>query len=72
MVAATVLFLIHTLSAAAPVQPNDNRTSAGTLVNGVLTLRLEATLGSWRPEAQYGPAFTFPVFAEQGKAPQRG
>ena len=56
--------------ASAAVVPNDNRTPAGTLVNGLLTLKLEATTGAWSPEGRNGPALQFPVFAEQGKAPQ--
>jgi FtsP/CotA-like multicopper oxidase with cupredoxin domain len=56
--------------ASATVVPNDNRTSAGTLINGVLTLKLEATTGTWSPEGPHGPSLQFPVFAEQGKAPQ--
>jgi len=65
------------LSALAPVAriaprviPNDNRTPAGTLRNGVLTLRLEATQGDWHPDADSAPGVPMRAFAEPGQAPQ--
>lgn len=45
----------------AAVQPNDNRISAGQLVNGVLTVRLEAREGVWYPEGPAAPGV--PVYA---------
>ena len=51
------------------VVANDNRTPAGTLVNGVLTLRLRVVMARWYPESDSGPCADIPVFAEEGKAP---
>jgi len=69
MTLATMLALQLVVSPLA-VRPNDNRTPAGTLASGVLTIKLEAVIGAWSPEGSRGPALEFPVFAEQGKAPQ--
>jgi len=69
MTLATMLALQLVVSPLA-VRPNDNRTPAGTLASGVLTIKLEAVIGAWAPEGSRGPALEFPVFAEQGKAPQ--
>ena len=52
------------------VEANDNRRAAGTLRDGVLTLRLVVQLGEWRPNAADGPGIVVPVFAEEGKRPQ--
>jgi FtsP/CotA-like multicopper oxidase with cupredoxin domain len=49
------------------VAPNDNRRPAGRLANGVLTVRLEARVGTWRPEGSRGPIITTAAFAEEGK-----
>jgi FtsP/CotA-like multicopper oxidase with cupredoxin domain len=46
---------------------NDNRTPAGILRNGVLTLRLEAREGEWRPDRESDPSIVVRAFAEQGK-----
>jgi hypothetical protein len=54
--------------AAETVSPNDNRTSAGTLSNGVLTVALEARSGVWHPEGDKGRALDVAAFAEEGKA----
>jgi FtsP/CotA-like multicopper oxidase with cupredoxin domain len=73
MTLATMLALLFVFArppAPAAVRANDNRTPAGTLANGVLTIKLDAAIGSWAPEGSRGPALDFPVFAEQGKAPQ--
>ena len=58
--------------AAAPppteIQPNDNRTPAGTLKDGVLTVALEARTGRWQPEGPQGRALdSVAAFAEAGK-----
>jgi FtsP/CotA-like multicopper oxidase with cupredoxin domain len=56
--------------AAVPVVvANDNRTAAGTLKDGVLTLRLVVSMARWYPEANDGAWAEMPVFAEEGKAP---
>ncbi|MGH7679132.1 MAG: multicopper oxidase domain-containing protein [Gemmatimonadaceae bacterium] len=52
------------------IAPNDNRRPAGRLANGVLTVRLEARSGIWRPERSQGPIITTAAFAEEGKAPE--
>ena len=61
-------------SPATPVAvvANDNLVPAGELKDGVLTLRLVATVGRWQPEGQGAndPARIVQVFAEEGKAPQ--
>jgi FtsP/CotA-like multicopper oxidase with cupredoxin domain len=58
---------------AAPRAPetivaNDNRRAAGMLANGVLTVKLEARMGMWRPEGPTGPALPVAAWAEVGKA----
>src|SRR5687767_5807654 len=57
---------------AAPprVIPNDNRTPAGTLRDGVLTLRMVAQPAVWRPEGPDGPELPVYAFTEEGKRPQ--
>ena len=46
---------------------NDNRSSAGTLVNRVLTVRLEAREGEWHPDGDRDPGLVVRAFAEEGK-----
>ena len=55
---------------SAPVERiaiNDNRAGAGILRDGVLTIRLEARMGDWRPDGDADPGITVPAFAEEGK-----
>ena len=52
------------------VVPNDNRVPAGRLVDGVLTIRLDARLASWHPDADSAPGAVVPAFAEAGAAPR--
>ncbi len=52
------------------VVPNDNRSAAGTLKDGVLTLRLVAQPAVWRPEGPDGPDLPIYAFAEEGKSPR--
>lgn len=52
------------------IQANPNRVPAGTLRNGVLTVRLEARTGVWHPEADDGPGLVVQAFAEEGHAAQ--
>src|SRR5688500_8690065 len=55
---------------ALPVaEPNDNRTPAGTLGNGVAAISLEATLAMWHPDGDSLPGMPIEVFAESGKQP---
>jgi len=49
---------------------NDNRAGAGTLRDGVLTIRLEARVGDWRPDGDADPGIVLAAFAEEGKPPQ--
>src|SRR5512132_2877581 len=72
-----LLALVSTayLSAFAPrpserVVINDNRAPAGTLRKGVLTLRLEARVATWHPDADDDPGVDVQAFAESGHAPQ--
>src|SRR5437868_2311468 len=46
---------------------NDNRTSAGTLANGELTIRLEAREGEWHPDRDADPSLVVRAFGEEGK-----
>ena len=56
-------------SATSRVSPNDNRTPAGTLRDGVLTLRMVAQPAVWHPEGPNGPGLPIYAFAEEGKRP---
>ena len=46
---------------------NDNRTPAGSLRDGVLTVRLEAREGEWHPDGEAAPGIVVRAFAEAGK-----
>ena len=52
------------------VRINDNRRAAGTLRGGVLTVHLEARLGTWHPDGDSAPGAAIPAFAEEGKPPE--
>ena len=49
---------------------NDNRTPAGELKDGVLTVQLELVRATWYPEQEGGKSFAVYGFAEKGKMPQ--
>jgi FtsP/CotA-like multicopper oxidase with cupredoxin domain len=49
------------------VLANTNRTPAGRLRNGVLTLSLELRAGTLRPQAEDGPGIEVQAFAEPGQ-----
>src|SRR6188768_2823999 len=49
------------------IAPNDNRIPAGSLARGVLTVRLEAREGVWRPDGESAPSIVVRAFAERGK-----
>lgn len=49
------------------VQPNDNRTPAGTRTGNVLTVSLEARSGMWYPEGSSGRGLEVAAWAEPGK-----
>ncbi len=46
---------------------NDNRSPAGELRNGVLTVHLEIGQGNWRPEGEHGEVIPIYAFGEAGK-----
>lgn len=49
--------------------PNDNRTPAGVLRDGVLTVALEAKRTMWHPDGDTLPGLAIEAFAETGKQP---
>lgn len=57
---------LHRAPSASPIAANDNRHPAGRLKAGVLTVRLEARPGVWRPEGPRGEAIETAAFAEEG------
>src|SRR5262245_48826882 len=65
-----VLSAVVALAENSLVQPNDNRTPAGSLKHGVLELQLELRPGRWYPEAEKGPYLDVYAFAEKGHALQ--
>jgi manganese oxidase len=76
--AAVLLFFIAaafpTMSFAAvaersfpEITANDNRLPQGHLSNGVLTIELEARVGTWYPEERDGPGLQVQAFAEAGR-----
>jgi FtsP/CotA-like multicopper oxidase with cupredoxin domain len=69
-VIAPLLTLSSFRSSAAPerITINDNRSSAGVLRDGVLTLRLEAREGEWHPDRDSDPGILVRAFAEEGKS----
>lgn len=50
--------------------PNDNRAPAGTMKDGVLTVRLVARPAAWHPEGAQGCGLRVNAFAEDGKPAQ--
>jgi FtsP/CotA-like multicopper oxidase with cupredoxin domain len=54
-------------TAIADALPNENRTAAGRLVNGVLTVQLEAREVRWYPEGKPGAAIPVFAFGEVGQ-----
>ena len=49
---------------------NDNRSPAGTVRDGVLTVRLVARAVAWQPDGANGCALSVNAFAEEGRATQ--
>ena len=45
---------------------NDNRTAAGTLGDGALTVRLDARVGQWHPDTDTTPGVQVKAFAVEG------
>jgi FtsP/CotA-like multicopper oxidase with cupredoxin domain len=59
------------VSSDAPIiVANQNRTAAGSVKNGVLTLALEVREGRWFPNAEEGQGLQVLAFAEAGHQPQ--
>lgn len=52
------------------VQPNDQRRTAGRMVNGELRVDLVAVEAEWYPRGPDGPRIVTPAFAEAGGPPQ--
>jgi len=52
---------------ADSIAPNENRRTAGTLANGVLTVAIDAREGVWKPEGPGGRTLSVAAFAEAGK-----
>lgn len=69
---ALVFILAAVVNAQSPapdeIYANQNRTPAGKLVNGVLTIHLEIREGTWHAEAEDGPPLYVQAFAEAGQA----
>lgn len=55
------------LGSAERIATNDNRIAAGTLQNGVLTIRLDARAGQWHPDGDSDPGIEVHAFGEEGK-----
>ncbi len=49
---------------------NDNRTTAGTMANGMLTIVLDARPARWLPDADVDSTLTVQAFAEQDGTPR--
>jgi FtsP/CotA-like multicopper oxidase with cupredoxin domain len=52
------------------VSANNNRTPAGVLKDGQLTLRLEVSKARWYPDRETDPSIALHAFGEEGKPPQ--
>ncbi len=60
-----------TVSQSLPrAEPNDQRITAGRMVDGKLWVDLEAVEAEWFPAGPEGPRIVTPAFAEAGGAPQ--
>ena len=68
---AVIHILATIVSAQSPasdeILANQNRTPAGKLENGVLTVHLEIREGTWHAEADDGPPLYVQAFAESGQ-----
>ena len=56
-------------SALPVASPNSNRSAAGVLRNGVLTVALDAKVTTWHPNGDSLPGMTIEAFAEGSKQP---
>jgi FtsP/CotA-like multicopper oxidase with cupredoxin domain len=64
------LLSVPAADSSARVAPNDNRAPAGRLRHGVLTVQLDAALGTWSPEGEHGPRIVVAAFGERGRPVQ--
>ena len=65
--ALLVAFVLNPFPATADdIVANDNRKPAGTLTEGVLSLRLRAAVGTWQPAGESGPTLRVEAFGEFG------
>lgn len=72
---AVLLFATVSLWAQYPkappeVVPNDNRTPAGVLQNGVLEVKLNVGFGAWYPDGHQPSGIVLQAFSQQGEAPR--
>src|SRR5437868_175716 len=69
---AVVCLLVALSFGQAPdeILANQNRTPAGKLENGTLTIHLELRSGAWRPEAEDGPKLFVQAIGEADKPAQ--
>jgi len=67
---ASVSVPVSSSPSAEQIGINDNRAAAGTLRDGVLTIRLDARTGEWHPDGDADRGITVAAFAEEGKPPQ--
>jgi hypothetical protein len=58
------------IPAADEIIANQNRTPAGKIENGILTVHLELRKGTWHAEADDGPQLFVEAFGEAGQAAQ--
>jgi len=75
LVCAASVFVIGVVAAAQTpavdeIAANQNRTPAGKLESGVLTVHLELRNGAWHPEADDGPELFVQALAEVGHPAQ--
>lgn len=61
--------LRHNPASLPAIESNDNTREAGSLANGVLTVRLEAVPGVLHPEGSANPGLNVFAFREEGHAP---
>ncbi len=67
LIAAQLQVAAASPAALPTARANDNRTAAGTLKNGVLTLALEVRKAQWYPEGPKRVVLPGYVFAEKGR-----
>lgn len=66
LVLATCAFAAATVAAQTDIRANNNRSAAGKLEGGVLTLAIETGVGTWRFDGDDQPGVPMQAFAEVG------